>query len=650
MTLPKTGPLTTAELLEVWKGAVDKSYRDPLIAAGDGQGLEVHTQALAQLARVSQAIDTTTQSMFISPWSGQTSAPAGGGQKATVTLTFARTALQDRPLVLGAGWVFVEEETSDYAPDAGILVQTGRRYTLTQDLVFNPGDSGPFDVPAIAEQIGDGYNNPRPGAIRLISQPGTNFYHALSTVLITAGVITGTNLTTTAHATVTTPNQADTFVPDHVGQYVQFTAGANVGKIGRIIQFMGPDLTVNPAIGAKVIVEWVYSVEGVVVGTFTVGEILTRGAVTLFGKVLSSRAIGGGKSHVTFVFLASTAPLAAGDVLTGVTSGATVTTSLVLTAQDYVAEAPSGGTGGASWRILDWALSWGLTATNAVSPVGGHHAWLDELGQERNLSRSPGETDDHYRDRVKTIADVVTPNAIRRALSRALGTTPWCLREVGTAGLPGIFYDGDMSSPAVAPHGALNDAYDTNSMMLFGGPAVGTFYDQATPSTHPFFQERVEVEDITTGDNYAIGYFGRIDGGNVLTLILTNGAMPAVVANVQVRGLVSGATFPVVSEVANPQRLARRFRGYLGYAEFRGYFQVALPHLGVGEFGFAYGGLAGGSIGGVNNAYDTTLLHNFYDGYPAGNGAIYASVYQAIANVKAGGVGFDLVLDDGPCP
>ena len=636
MTAPKSGPLTRTDLLDVWKGALDRAYREPILDAGEGNGLEAHTQALAQFARVSEAIDSTTQAMFICPWSGQTDDPAEGGAKATVTLTFARSRLLDRPLVLGAGAFFVEEQTTDWGGDGGVEVVTGRRYVLKNTLVFNPGDSGPFTVEAEAEQFGVGYNNPLPGTLRRIQQPGSGFENDLATVIVQPGVITADALATSNTTIVTTPNEPDTFVPEHVGQYVQFTAGANAGRIGRIVQFVGPDLAAIPPVGSRVIVQWVHSVEGTVTGSFVEGERIKRGGpINLFGSVLApERAIVGGLFRMSFIALAAAPALAAGDVLTGTTSGAVFTVASVLTGQTYVAEAPVGVVGGATWRILDWSGSLGLVVSNEASPTGGRAAWLDELGFERSLQRSPGESDDIYRQRIKAIADVVTPNAIRRTLSRTLGSIPWCFREVGTVGLPGFFYDGDNSPPGGVPHGGLNDAYDYDTLLLTGGPAVGTFA----------FQEPAELEDVG-GDNYATGYVGRIDGGTTLIFIRRDGGLPSPVpGGVQVRGLVSGATFPVTAEVANPTSVSRRFRLYLDYSQFRGFFMICLPPLGLGEFGFAYGNHP-------VNAYDAPSPYlSFYDGFPRLNSLVYGRVYQAIDQVRAGGVLFDLCLDDGGCP
>lgn len=638
----KTGPLSAEDLLEVWKGAVDKAYREPFLQAGEGNGLEVHTQSLAQFARISTAIDKSTQAMFICPWSGQSDVPAQGGKKALVTLTFTRTKLVDRPMVLGAGLIVVGEQTTDWGDPIGEVVTTGRKYILTEDLVFHPGETGPFDVLAEAEEIGTGYNNPMPGTIKLIDQPGYNFENNLATVTIQNGLILSGVVATSQLATVITPNEPDTFVPQHIGQYVQFTAGANVGKIGRILQFAGPDLSVNPPIGSQVIVEWAQSVEGVALSTFIPGEQI-KAASDFYGTVLGVREVEGvsGLSRMTYVFKAyDGTSVGPGFLFTGQTSGATFFVQNVLSGQDYTAEVPVGIVGGATWRILDWALSWGLACTNVLAPSGGVHAWLDELGAERGLDRAPGEDDDSYRTRIKTIADVVSPNAIRRTLSRTLGAFSWCFREIGTEGLPGFFYDGDNAPPSFTAHGPLNDAYDYDTILLRGITApVGTFQ----------FQEPVEYED-SLGNNYAIGWMGRVEADVVppfwnVTIIRKDGASPnPIPVGAIVRGLVSGATISVTTNTPNPASQDRRFRMYMDYSQFRGFFIVCLPPLGLGEFGYAYDDHPRGG-------YDLPPpYNNFFDGYPYLNSLVYSRVYQAVDEVHAGGVLFDLCLDDGSCP
>lgn len=51
---------------------------------------------------------------------------------------------------------------------------------------------------------------------------------------------------------------------------------------------------------------------------------------------------------------------------------------------------------------------------------GGVHAWLDQLGSDRDIGRNPGESDTDYRERVRYLPDTIAPNAIERAISRIL--------------------------------------------------------------------------------------------------------------------------------------------------------------------------------------------------------------------------------------
>ena len=182
MTAGKQGALSQADLMAIWAAAVDESYSQPLIAAGDGNGLEIYSQAAAQWARVSSAIDTTTQAMYIRPSSAQTAPPASGAQLATVELTLVRgAAYVDRALVLKAGTTYAEEQATDAGVNGGVLVRTGRRYALALDAVFLPGEQGPIDVPATAERPGQGYNNPGPGYIQVLSTPAAGYAGVLAT-------------------------------------------------------------------------------------------------------------------------------------------------------------------------------------------------------------------------------------------------------------------------------------------------------------------------------------------------------------------------------------------------------------------------------------------------------------------------------------
>lgn len=93
------GPLSQAEITELWQSSVDDLFAQPLIEQGEGFGLEAYTQGHAQFARVSQAIDVAMQSLYINAWSGQTNPPASGEAFATVTLTLTRSGLDRKSVV-----------------------------------------------------------------------------------------------------------------------------------------------------------------------------------------------------------------------------------------------------------------------------------------------------------------------------------------------------------------------------------------------------------------------------------------------------------------------------------------------------------------------------------------------------------------------
>lgn len=594
----KVGPLSRAEIQSVWEGAVDKGYRDPFLAAGEGRGFEVWTQYFAQLERASQAIDVTTQAMYISPWSGQTNPPAAGAANALVTLTITRTKLLDRLLVLGKGLVYVGEQTTDSGEGGGVTVITGRRYVLQTDLVFHPGERGPFTVVAAAEFPGYGFNNPLPGTISYVSQPGSSFTNTAATVTTAPRAASASRPYTAVRIAASV--SPDMFVPEHDGQYLQFLTGANAGSIARLTAFGPPTPGV---VGSSMALELHYSAALTgVVGAFQTGEALSF-SVAAFASLVAFSAVTG---RMAFVLRNGTPPVA-GVVVTGTTSGATGTISSVLFATAPIAEVAA-----ASWKVLDWAADWGLTASNAAKPSGGLAPFLDEIGGERGIGRSPGELDVDYRARVREIADVVSPNAIKRAMNRAFAAYPWTLREVGSVNFPGFFFDA-------------TDAYDVDVLILAGAAGTGTFMRD----------ERVVLEDPTTRALYATGRFGRIDGGTTLVMVRNDGALPAVVFGSRLRGLSSGATWTPTSGSTPPAAAARLFRTWLDYEQFRGFFDVEVLLLGLGEFGWAYDSTL------MTNAYDVSPLAP--DGYPAAAAVLYQRIWNSLNTIKAGGVGFQLV-------
>lgn len=632
MTAPKTGPLTPAELQSIWESAVDKGFSDPLKKAGEGNGFEVYTQAWAQAERVSQAIDETTQSMFVLPWSGQSGPPASGGAFATVTLSLSRIKLLTKTLVLIAG-TFVDEQITDWGEDGGVQVLTGRRYQLLEDAVFVPGNPGPILVQAEAERIGTGYNNPQPATLTLIEQPGTKFTNDEGTVRGVLYPVPSTTLLTPSllsRVFLDAIDEADAFVPQHVGQYVAFVTGANAGNIYRAITWLPPNLSTAPQTGGSLELSLdasIVSFEGdfSTVATFAVGETVQffNGiAGTGYGVVLAV-AMQGTSQVVAFRKLSG----AAVTSIVGLSSGATATIDVILEDPNATAESLD-----AEWKILDWGLDWGLTCTNAASPSGGKHAMLDALGREKNIDRSPGEPDDAYRQRIAQLADVVSPNAIRRALNRVVPGLPWCFREAGQSNAPGFYYQ--LFS---GPNGG-GDFYDYDAIVV-SGAQTGTF---------------LEGEPVVQTNGTGILAMGNalVTSAAATTVPGPPGA-PTLYGVAHIRGTFIAGTTPLVGQRSGativPTTItggllnANRWRVYFSYLTMRAYFYVGVPQLTDGEFGFSFDNYPTG-------AFDAAPYEDFFDGYPYLSARTYQAVYAAMEKVRAGGVDWELYIERGPCP
>lgn len=606
----KQGPLTVDEIRQVWASAVDKSYRDPLLDAGDGRGLESYNQAFTQYARISQAIDRTTQSMYLRQHSSQSDLPSAGGAIATVELTLSRTGFLELPLILGAGTTVVQEQTNDSGENGPEPVLTGRRYLLAEDLIFLPGVMGPLTVAAMAEKPGYGYNNPLPGTITVVAQPGTEFYHDKATVLNFVSPLT-------QRTEIVAVNEADMFVPDHVGQYVQFVNGANDGKIGRAVAYLPPDLTdPDNLIGSSLQLQQVACVEAFSLPSapFIIGEdvvISTIAGVQTKGRLLAYSDNG---THAKLAIELTDGPevqtIYVGNPASVVavrTALASVPVSHVLSTGLFDSETQT-----AAWRILDWVIDWGLVATNVAAPSGGRLAMLDLLGGDRGQPRHIGETDDIYRARIVAMADVVSPNAIKRAVQGSFGGYKWTLREPGQDTLRGCFFD------THAPE----DCLDSDTLIWSGTTTLGAFTE---------FQEPVEYRN-AGGDVIASGYFGGIVAGNFYMIRKVNGEHVPVAGDVIV-GLLTHAEYSPVASIHNPYRDKFRWDCLLSLLEFRAFFIIEMQRLDLDDFGSAY----------EESFADTTF---FYDGYAVGNSIVYRRVYQAVDAVRAAGVGFDLVLTE----
>ncbi len=612
MATPKTGPLTVAELQAIWEATSDPGYWQPLEQAGEGNGFEAHVQAWVQMALASVAIDRTTQALFLLPWSGQSDLPASGPMRATVSLSLTRTGLLNLPLILAAGQL-VEEQQVDWGSDGGVTVLTGRRYALQQAVTFEPGQQGPLVVLATAERPGFGYNYPRPGTISRVDQVGAGYSNTLATIrgngYPSALVLQGF----AQQVLVDCQDQPDTFLPDHVGQYLLFTAGANAGAVGRAVAYLPPN---PPATGGTLQLELQQSILAAAFsGTFQVGEFLVLkngGTITGYGKLIDAQQVGS-NLLVTFTILCGSAV----TTVVGQGSGASAT---IQVDQYFPAYTPENAT--ASWRVLDWVLDWGLSCTNSLSPAGGRSGDLDVVGKERNAPRATGEQDSGYRARLAQIGDTVSPNALRRALNRADPGLAWLFLEAGTT-FPGCFLD--------------HDALDQDLVAVQAASTTGTFQDG-----------EIAVQNNDGVLTIARALVGRAPApvvpgppGAAQTpafagfQALLPYARQVLTTTNPVVGQRSGASM-VLATTTPGLALTDRYRVLFDYLHMRAWFYVGAPLLDQGDPGFALDTHP-------HDALDTiSPMFAALDGQPWGNRPVYAAAVNALQAAHAGGVGFDL--------
>lgn len=99
--------------------------------------------------------------------------------------------------------------------------------------------------------------------------------------------------------------------------------------------------------------------------------------------------------------------------------------------------------GNQSWQIVDWK-EMGFIIDNIGVPEGGADDMLRILGDERGVSQQADESDSDFSRRASQLTDVVSPQAIQRAINRHL--RPFDLKGLAidvSNGLDGFFLDSD---------------------------------------------------------------------------------------------------------------------------------------------------------------------------------------------------------------
>jgi hypothetical protein len=253
------------------------------------------------------------------------------------------------------------------------------------------------------------------------------------------------------------------------------------------------------------------------------------------------------------------------------------------------------------------------------------------------------------------VSDVVSPNAIRRCINRTLsqyGVSGW-LREVGTADLPGLYLDGDATSTDAAEAFWFDDegegapgtllsvagAYPTG----FSGVEHVTFAVDGVTYTANFASTDQTQAQVVRRMNLAAGFNAWTAlPGNLIALIgrktSSEGFVQIVGTSIDILGVLgiqAGAPMYGSDTPALPQD---RYKYLLDYTDFRAFFVVGVPPLALGEFGASFDS-------GSSSAFDAAPFACFFDGYPLTAACAYRTLWGAINNARAGGVGFQLELD-----
>lgn len=189
--------------------------------------------------------------------------------------------------------------------------------------------------------------------------------------------------------------------------------------------------------------------------------------------------------------------------------------------------------GGVSWRLLSWQ-DMGFALTEVLAPEGGRDNDLWLLGDERGVYPQPGEAQETFRARVSALADVVSPNAINRAVNRALAPLGLQGRAVdvgstnpdGTLAFPGLWLDLPVTSlPLVSALDlyAPGDLFPVNpwNLLLGADEAYGWFFVlvpwDGSGEFGAFFDTTVLTDygtaaavDSAFFDGYPVTYYGAI--------------------------------------------------------------------------------------------------------------------------------------------
>lgn len=327
---------------------------------------------------------------------------------------------------------------------------------------------------------------------------------------------------------------------------------------------------------------------------------------------------------------------------------------------------PPDESGTISWRLLDW-IDLGFVVEDATPPTGGTDDHLYMLGDNRGIYRQPGETAEGFRKRGSTLQDVVSPNAINRAVNlelQDLGLTGLAIdvqvQPLGNEeeGYRGIFWDVDFwdyyTVPDLVSHGTARAVSLANISPLSGTLAVDgvalvagdivLLTAQSTPSENGAWV--VDAGAWSRDPDWGFGgeaepFLTRIEEGGTYadTLWIAEGTP----------GDTIGVDDLAVTQVTDDQfPESKRYR-LLSRQEATGWFFVFVPPLGLDDSGIAYDMTGSEGVFDIGPEFVGPAWDSFgWDTTTAEESSVYSSIYSSVLEKKAGFVGFTMILDEDP--
>lgn len=308
-----------------------------------------------------------------------------------------------------------------------------------------------------------------------------------------------------------------------------------------------------------------------------------------------------------------------------------------------------------------------ITVAQVDRGTCGRPPMLDALGADRGLPRAPGETDDSYRQRIRTLPDVVTPDAIIRVITGILGQIGTVTTWPFDAPTSPLFFDyietwyrtyqTAFDCPSPNAPGSTTLTADLTAV------ATTAVVSSTVGFTAPDGILTIEGEQMTYTGLTGTSFTGLTRGVNGTTAAAH--ASGFAVAQPPVPGyqptIPAGLDPDLFAYDPDPPYPPYPFENrWLSEEDFRGAFIVVVPNYpAITDVGLGYddtainpAGLLTYNDAGTNIGYRSTGAYDltdafvppptfsagFYDGFDLGKQAVYKGLWDNLQLVKAAGV------------